>query len=329
MKYNVCGSTGLRVSQLGFGCGAVGGLLVRGDYPAMRQAVARAIELGINYFDTAPLYGNGQSEVNLGAVLRELAADVLVGSKVRLSAEDMNQIGPAVVRSVEASLRRLGRSYIDLIQVHNHIAYQRDHERLAIGDLDEVLTAFEALQRQGKVRFWGLTGLGESAALRQITAGGRFHTIQVPYNLLNPSAALPAPGGFPFQDYELLIEHATQHGMGVIVIRVLAGGALSGSLERHPVAAQSVAPIATNRTYDADVARAQRFAFLVEEGIVGNLVEAAIRFVSGTAGVSTALIGISSQEQLEQAVEYVERGPLPADVVERIKAVAMQDEVRR
>jgi L-galactose dehydrogenase/L-glyceraldehyde 3-phosphate reductase len=75
MKYNILGRTDLRLSPLGFGCGSIGGLLVRGEYPKMRQAVSRALELGINYFDTAPIYGNGQSEVNLGAVVRELRAE--------------------------------------------------------------------------------------------------------------------------------------------------------------------------------------------------------------------------------------------------------------
>ena len=95
MKYRILGRTGLKVSELGFGCGSIGGLLVRGEYPMMRRAVARALELGITYFDTASLYGDGQSEVNLGAVLRELRADPIVGTKVRL--------GP---RTWDASRRR-------------------------------------------------------------------------------------------------------------------------------------------------------------------------------------------------------------------------------
>ncbi len=97
MQYNILGRTGLRVSQLGFGCGSIGGILVRGEYPLMRQAVSRAIEMGINYFDTAPLYGNGQSEVNLGAVLRELKADVLVGSKMRLTGEDIGRVAAGLL----------------------------------------------------------------------------------------------------------------------------------------------------------------------------------------------------------------------------------------
>ena len=77
MNYKRLGRTGLEVSALGFGCGMIGGLLVRGEYPTMRRTVARAIELGITYFDTAPLYGEGQSEVNLGAIQKVIDAGKL------------------------------------------------------------------------------------------------------------------------------------------------------------------------------------------------------------------------------------------------------------
>jgi aryl-alcohol dehydrogenase-like predicted oxidoreductase len=84
METRSLGKTGLKVSVLGFGCGAVGGLMVRGAPDDQERAVARALELGINYFDTAPLYGNGESEKNLGRVLATLRPNVLVGTKVRI-----------------------------------------------------------------------------------------------------------------------------------------------------------------------------------------------------------------------------------------------------
>ena len=323
MKYNILGRTDLRVSQLGFGCGSIGGLLVRGEYPKMRQAVSRALELGINYFDTAPIYGNGQSEVNLGAVVRELRADVLIGTKVRLAMEDAGRIGEAITRSVEGSLRRLGRGAIDLIQLHNLIGLswqpERDWARIALSDLDIVIDAFKTLQKQGKARFWGITTLGATDALQAAVATGRFQSIQVPYNLINPTAGATASEGFRFQDYGQLIDRATQQGIGVIAIRILAGGALSGATERHPVASTGVNPIASEQEYSADVVRARRYSFLVEKGVVSNLVEAAVRFVVSKPGVSTALIGISSLDQLEKAVQYVERGPLPEDALENIR----------
>lgn len=323
MKSRALGRTGLKVSPLGFGCGSVGGLLVRGEYPEMRRAVARALELGLTYFDTASLYGDGQSEVNLGAVLRELGASAIVGTKVRLKPPDLSRLETAITESVEASLRRLGQERVDLIQLHNQLVLRSDPDWAGMTPqhFPAVLRAFEALERQGKVRFWGITGLGETDTLHQVIGSGGFHTVQVVYNLLNPSAGRQVPSGFPFQDYRQLIERAANQQMGVIVIRALAGGALSGTSDRHPVAARSVAPIATEREYTADVAAARRFAFLIEDGTVESLAEAALRFVISKPEVSTALLGISSLEQLERAVEYVNRGPLPAEALKGIPTI--------
>ncbi len=321
MKYRTLGRTGLQVSELGFGCGSVGGLLVRGEYPRMRRAVERALELGITYFDTAALYGDGQSEVNLGAVLRELGADPIVGTKVRLEARDLDRVEKAIAESVEASLRRLGRERVDLIQFHNPLLphSRPDGTGLTFDRFPAVLRAFEALGRQGKVRFWGITGLGETESLHQAIAAAGFHTVQSVYNLLNSSAGMQAPAGFPYQDYRGLIDRAAEQQMGVMAIRVLAGGALSGTPDRHPVAARSVTPIATEHDYAADVARGRRFAFLVEDGTVGNLVEAAIRFALSKSEISTTLIGISSLEQLEHAVACANRGPLSAEALARLQ----------
>lgn len=325
MNYRTLGQSGLAVSVLGFGCGAIGGLLVRGDYPAMRQTVARAIDLGVNYFDTAALYGNGQSEVNLGAVLRELGAAVLVGTKVRLTRpEEFTQITQTISQGVEGSLRRLGRETVDLIQFHNSLGAERNLNRSLVtaADLAEVISAFQTLQQQGKIRHWGITGLGETATLHQVIQAGGIASVQCCYNLLNPSAGQAVATDFPYQDYRQLIDRAAAKQIGVIAIRVLAGGALSGVLERHPVAAREVNPIASANDYAEDVAHAQRLAWLIDEGHVQNLVEAAVRFVISQPGVATALVGISTQAQLEQAVAYANQGPLTATVLERLAALS-------
>lgn len=322
MDYRPLGRTGLTVSTLGLGCGAVGGLLVKGERAEMVRAVAYAMEAGITYFDTAALYGDGQSERNLGSILRELQAEVIVGTKVRLRGEEMTQIEAAVIRSVEESLDRLGRERVDLIQLHNSVAAQRQPERqwLSPADVEQVVRAFEKLAQQGKVGFWGVNGLGESGAVHEILTD-RIYTVQSCFNLLNPSAGLPVPQDFPFQDYGQLMQRAGQNQVGVIAIRILAGGALSGSASRHPNAAQNVAPIASGQDFAQDVALAQRFNFLVEEGVVESLVEAAIRFAIGHPQLSTALVGISTLAQLETAVTYANRGPLPAAILERLPGV--------
>ena len=320
MEYRLLGATDLKVSALGFGCGAIGGLLVRGNYRDMVRVIARAIELGVTYFDTARIYGDGLSEANLGRVLEELGADVLVGTKVRLREADMDSIGDAVRESVEGSLRRLRRERLDLIQLHNSLGIDRQPGRdvLGIDDLDAVIDAFQALQEQGKARYWGINGLGETPVLLEAVAMGNAHTIQCCYNLLNPSAGMKMHVGFSFQDYRQLIDRAAQKQMGVIGIRILAGGALSGSAERHPNAAKSVAPIATSSDYAGDVERSGRFAFLVDDGYASSLVEAAIRFAIGKPELPTALVGISSIDQLEQAVAAADKGPLAPEAMTRL-----------
>jgi len=327
MDYRTLGTTGLKVSTLGFGCGAIGGLLVRGSYPDMRATVARAIELGVTYFDTASMYGNGQSEANLGAILRELGeaegGRVIVGTKVRLGADADRRIAAAVTESVEASLRRLGQEQVDLIQFHNRMgAVSRPAEdHWSVADLLEVAEAFQNLQKQGKVRFWGFTGLGEPPSILEAIQTGALHSVQSCYNLLNPSAGQAVGSDFPYENYSQIIDAAGAQGVGVIAIRVLAGGALAGTLDRHPVAASAPNPIGSAKDYASDVAHAQRFGFLVDEGYAETLAEAAIRFVISKPQVSTALVGTSNQQQLEAAVTAVERGPLPAEALERIAAV--------
>jgi aryl-alcohol dehydrogenase-like predicted oxidoreductase len=215
----------------------------------------------------------------------------------------------------------MGRESVDLIQLHNRITRQRQAEdpSLTVQDvLGEVAEAFQQLQSQGKVRYYGITALGDTAALREVIDSGSFYTAQVCYNLLNPSAGQPVAAGFPSQDFGRLIDRARARDMGCIGIRVLAAGALSGVETRHPIAVPSVAPIGTGADYQSDVRLAQTLCFLTQEGYAANLIEAAIRFAWSQAGISTVLVGYSSLDHLEQALAAVERGGLPPAAVERL-----------
>ncbi|MFL5006352.1 MAG: aldo/keto reductase, partial [Microvirga sp.] len=122
MEMRDFGRSGIRLSLLGFGCGAVGGLMVRGDPADQERTIARALEAGVNYFDTAVQYGEGASERNLGRVLKQLKpADAVVGTKVRLQAADASRIESAIRQSLEGSLERLGRDHVDVFYLHNPI----------------------------------------------------------------------------------------------------------------------------------------------------------------------------------------------------------------
>ncbi|MBW4092389.1 MAG: aldo/keto reductase [Proteobacteria bacterium] len=322
MHMRPLGRTGLSVSVLGFGCGAVGGLMVRGTEADRERAVAMALEAGVNYFDTAPQYGDGVSETHLGQVLAKLKPDVRVGTKVRLADADRTDIAAAVTASLEASLRRLGRDHVDLFQLHNPITDVDAPGTLAATRvLDEVVPAFERLVAAGKTRFFGITAIGETPSVLRVVDSGRMFTGQVSYNLLNPSAGYPLPSGFPAQDYQLLLHRMATAGMGAIGIRALAGGALSGDAVRHAIASPPPAPIGSAQSYDADLARARRFAPLVAEGHAASLAEAALRFVIAQPALGTALIGIATVEQFAAALAAVAKGPLSAAALERTAAL--------
>jgi aryl-alcohol dehydrogenase-like predicted oxidoreductase len=202
MEARRLGRTGQQVSVLGFGCGAVGGLMVRGRPDDQERAIARAIDLGINYFDTAPSYGNGESEANLGRALAALKHEVVVGTKVRIEPSERASVAPVVTRSLEASLKRLRRDSVDLFQLHNAIGATGDGETLdASTVLHEVVPVFERLRQQGKIRFFGITASGATPALGQVVDAHSMDTAQVVYNVLNPSAGNTVPEGYPGQDY--------------------------------------------------------------------------------------------------------------------------------
>jgi aryl-alcohol dehydrogenase-like predicted oxidoreductase len=136
------------------------------------------------------------------------------------------------------------------------------------------------------------------------------------------SAAAPLPPGSAGPDQERLMLHATAADVGVIAIRVLAGGALCGTEARHPVAASKVEPIASAPSHAADVARARRLPPLVEAGHAADLVEAALRFAITPDPVGTALVGTSSLAELEHAVAAVRKGPLSAQALRLSDALA-------
>jgi L-galactose dehydrogenase/L-glyceraldehyde 3-phosphate reductase len=317
------GRTGMRLSVLGFGCGAVGGLMVRGDALDQERTIARALKAGVNYFDTAVQYGNGESEKNLGRILQKLKpANVAVGTKVRLPASDFGRIADAVAKSLEGSLSRLGLDRVDIFHLHNAITETGGGETLSIRQvLDDVVPAFERLRQQGKMRFLGLTAIGDTAAVHQVIDAGAFDSAQAVYNMLNPSAAVGLAANYPAQDYGRLFDHTAAAGVGVVGIRVLAGGALSASAERHPIASPPPEPIGSAMSYDADLARARRLLPLVTEGFAGSLTEAATRFALSHPAMGTILVGMATPQQFEDALAAVEKGPLPPAALDRLTAL--------
>jgi aryl-alcohol dehydrogenase-like predicted oxidoreductase len=323
METRLFGRSGLKVSLLGFGCGAVGGLMVRGTQADQERAFARAIDAGITYFDTAAMYGDGVSEQTLGRLYRQLKPrNFIYGTKVRVPGSEKKNIRAAINASVDASLGRLGLERADILHLHNPITTDGAGNFLTAAQvLNEVVPAFEALRQQGKIGMSGFTAIGDTPEVLKVIDAGVFASAQVSYNMLNPSAASALPANYPAQDYGRLFEHTKTAGIGVIGIRTLAGGALSGSAERQPNASPPPDPIGSATSFDTDVERSRRFLPLIQEGLATSLAELATRFSISSPAMDTALMGLATLNDLDQAIAAVEKGPLPAAALARIAAI--------
>ena len=319
MEKRTLGRTGLKVSVLTFGCGAVGGLMTKGAPADQERAVARALEAGINLFDTAATYGDGTSEQNLGRVLASLKPDIVLTTKVRVPNERPD-IGAAIAASLEASLNRLRRDHVDVFQLHNMIADRADGGTMSVDEvLGDVVPALNKAREQGKTRHIGFTAIGDTKALHRVIASGAFDTAQVPYNALNPSPGEALPAAYPAQDFDRILDRTAEAGVGTIGIRVLAGGALSGSEARNPLGSAVVEPIGSGASYAKDVARARRLDAMVREGHATSLTEMAMRFAIANGKLSTTEIGLANIDELEAAIRAIEMGPLSAAALTRLR----------
>lgn len=304
MRRRALGRTGIEVSEIGFGCGPTAGLMVGGEPTTRRDAVARALELGIDYFDTAPVYGNGLSELHLGEALRALGAKPFVATKIALEMRDLGDIAGAVTRSVEASMARLGLPHLALVQLHNRVGPERavkaDIGTGAMLTVDDVLgpggvvPALERLRTRGLVSYLGCCAYGGTpAAVERLIDSGAFDTMLVHYSIANPTAWRKGAAGSALRDYAQLGLRAAAAGMGIIALRVLDGGALAGAQ--------------TSSMLDALAAETQQ-----------SRPALALRFALSNAQVATALVGFADISQVEAAAAAAAAGPLPTEILSRI-----------
>jgi aryl-alcohol dehydrogenase-like predicted oxidoreductase len=312
MEYRTLGSSDISVSAIGFGCGGNARLMVSDDDELRLATLERALQAGINYFDTAAAYGGGKSEYNLGRDLRALGAHPVVSTKVVLQAGDLDDPCSAVVRKFDESLSRLGLEAVDMLLLHNRVftrAQSGDYgigARLSLRDMfgpRGVISGFEQLKSAKRTRLAGFTALGgDPPAIATLIESGVFGVLNVSLNLLNPSAAVKAPASFPGPDYDQVLGRAQDAGMGVMAIQVLARGVLAGAASPG------------DRTADAAKAilRCDR-----------SLPDVAIRYAMGKPGVSTAILGLSEPRHVDEAVAAVSKGPLPTEVEHALEAIFM------
>jgi len=216
MQYRTLGRTGLRVSEIGFGGAQVGiaNYIERWDPKGYQEqqsiinALNRALDLGLNYIDTAPSYGNGLSEQVLGRVIGRRREECIVATKT--GARDPQ----GIVASVEASLRNLQTDAIDVLQFHGGWYPPKDADQILNGG---GLETYQRLRDQGKIRFLGFTAEGPSGGVSQMIATGIFDVMQVRYNFMYQHTC-------DFVNEEGIIREAKAKGMGIVTMRTLTSG---------------------------------------------------------------------------------------------------------
>jgi len=322
MRHRTFGRSGIQVSEIIFGAGAVGGILVHQDDATKREAIRRALAGGINWIDTAAQYGNGKSEEALGWLLPEADAKPYLSTKFNLDVENLKDIPVEIEARLTASLARLKRSSVDLLQLHNRIGARPGGRVMTVEQIlgrNGVADGLDRLREKGLIRHRGITGLGEAASVCEVIRSQRFDSAQVYYNLLNPSAGRSMPGGWTGQNLGGIIGACRANNVAVMAIRIFAAGVIATD-ER--TGRESVLTTDTSVAEDERKARAVFDAIGADQGTRAQI---ALRFVLANPDVSGAVIGSAELHHIDEALQAAAMGPLPPPVLARLDALYESD----
>lgn len=321
MQYRTLGSTGLRVSEIGFGAWAIGGRSEAAGTqwgwgetpePDAIAAIHRARDLGVNFFDTADVYGNGRSEEILGKALGPDWKDVVVASKVgnvihhERPAKDWSR--EHIMRSCEASLKRLKKDCIDLYQLHNPAAYDIRH-----GDWPETL---ELLEKHGKIRSYGVSVFLPEEAIA-VLGRAKGHAIQLAYNPLR----------LEMEDEVLPL--AQKKNFGIIARVPLYYGVLAGKFKPD-----STFPKDDHRSHTLPpetmrelVSRAERLRELagIAAGDRTALAQWTLKFILSHPAVSTVIPGARNPEQAENNSSASDGVPMAREQADAVRTLWRED----
>jgi len=302
MQYRTLGRTGLRVSDIGFGAMTIGGEIfgATDDQESLR-ALHHALDLGMNFIDTADAYGRGHSEELIAQMLKTRRQEVVLATKggnqftVR---QGLRNFDPDYITSaLEASLKRLQIDTIDLYQLHNP-----SQEVMRCG---EIFDRLDRLKREGKIRFYGVSLEKTEDGLLAIETG-KPDTLQVVYNILHQD---PEEKLFPL---------AQKENIGVLARVPLERGVLSGRFKSMTEFAQKDwrRGVFPEEGLAQTHAAVEKLGFLVK-GEVPNLAQAALRFILSHPAVSTVIPGIRTVRQVEDNVA-VSGKDLPANDLTKV-----------
>jgi L-galactose dehydrogenase/L-glyceraldehyde 3-phosphate reductase len=315
MNRRTFGRTGLQVSEIIFGAGAVGGIVIHKDDATKREAVRRALAGGINWIDTAAQYGNGRSEEALGWILPELGANPYLSTKFQLDANDLRDIPAQIEERFKASLARLKRPSVDLLQLHNRIGSTPGGRVMTVEQIlgrNGVADGLERLREKGLIRHMGITAIGEAPSVCEVIRSKRFDSAQVYYNLLNPSAARRMPDAWTGQNMHGIIDACRENGVAVMAIRIFAAGVIASD-ERTGRESVLIA-----NTSVAEDERKTKAVFDAIGSDQGTRAQVALRFVLANPDVSCAIIGSAELHHVDEALAAAGMGPLPPHVLARL-----------
>jgi aryl-alcohol dehydrogenase-like predicted oxidoreductase len=307
MKYRLLADTGVFVSELCLGTMTFGGRgqiweMIGGiDQKAADGIVHRALDAGINFVDTANVYGAGESETMLGRALANRRRDVVLATKVRgRMGKDANQVGLSrlhIIEAVEASLKRLGTDYIDLYQIHRFDA---------LTNVEDTLRALDDLVRAGKVRYIGCSNLAAWQLMKALAISReqrleRFRCTQSYYSLVGRELERE------------MIPLLEDQGLGLLVWSPLAGGFLSGKFTRDGGDASArrskfdFPPVNKERAFDVlDVLK----DLAPKHG--ASIAQVALAWILASRAVTSVIIGAKTIAQLDDNLKAVDVA-LPAE----------------
>ena len=309
MQYRELGSTGIRVSEIGFGAWAIGGdAWGPVDDAESKAAMERALELGVNFIDTADVYGDGHSEELVGQVIAGRRGDVVVSTKGGLmghhrdpAREPVYDEPEKVVRVCEASLRRLGTDYVDVYWCH--IWWDKPEETEAF------IEAFDQLKRSGKARAVGIS-TDNIDHLRHFNRTGAIDAVQVDYSILNRERASD------------VLPYAQEHRLGAVIRGPLFKGLLTGKFGADVTFPRGDVREAwpDEPWYAESVQKVERLRALGgDDQTVGQL---ALRFVLTHPAVSVAIPGAKNSAQVEANVAASRSPLLSPDELRKIDEIA-------
>jgi L-galactose dehydrogenase/L-glyceraldehyde 3-phosphate reductase len=323
MKIRRFGRTEFKISQLTFGGGWVGGILIDPDKEIMHKALSLASEKGINWIDTAESYSEGKSEKNIGDLLPLFSNDKFqISTKARLDPNSSESIVSQIDRKIDASLGRLQRNFVELYQLHNRIQNISDKNNFSVKDILKkggVADAMEKFKSDGRIKSIGITALGDIDAINEVVLSDCFDVAQIYYNLLNPSASFSSPGKWNDHNFSNLIKNCESKDMGLMNIRIYAAGYLATD-KRHG----REIPI-TFGINETELNKRVEKINLIMRDIQGTKSQKALRYGLSNDDMSTIVIGLAEISHLEEALEGYELGSLDEEILRKIEELQMNN----